>query len=127
MSMTKSVLMGLVVCLSVAVPLVAQEGHPLVGSWHGSWGPDGNSRTDVTFVISFTGKGQVISGIINPGSNSATIQKATLDPQNWAVHFEADAKDQTGKPVHYVIDGKIENIGSIHRSIAGTWMTGSTK
>jgi hypothetical protein len=114
-------------CLAMSGPAFAQEGHPLVGTWHGNWGPDAKDRTDVTLVIAFTGKGQIISGVVNPGSNSAPIQKATLDPSNWAVHFEADAKDNAGKPVHYVVDGKIEDIGSVHRSIVGTWVAGTTR
>jgi hypothetical protein len=81
----------------------------------------------VTLVITFTGKRQVISGVMNPGSNSSPLSKASLDPATWGVHFEADAKDAAGKPVHYVVDGKIENLGSVHRSIVGTWMAGTTK
>lgn len=114
-------------CFALSAPAFAQEGHPLVGTWHGSWGPDDKTRSDVTLVITFTGKGQVISGVVNPGSNSAPIQKATLDPANWAVHFEADAKDSGGKPIHYVVDGKIEDIGSVHRSIVGTWTAGTAR
>ena len=118
---------GFLACLAMISPVLAQEGHPLVGTWHGTWGADSKDRTDVTLVITFTGKGQIISGVVNPGSNSAPIQKATLDPYNWAVHFEADAKDIAGKPVHYVVDGKIEDVGSVHRSIVGTWMAGTTR
>jgi hypothetical protein len=55
------------------------------------------------------------------------MQKPALDPSNWAVHFEADSKDSSGKPVHYVVDGKIEDLGSVHRSIVGTWMAGTTR
>jgi len=120
------VVCGLTLLLA-AIGLYAQEGHPLVGSWHGSWGPNAMNRNDVTLVITFTGKGQVIAGVVNPGSNSSQISKASLDPATWGVHFEADAKDAAGKPVHYVVDGKIENLGSIHRSIVGTWMAGTTK
>ena len=29
----------------------AQEGHPLVGTWHGTWGPNTTERHDVTLVI----------------------------------------------------------------------------
>jgi len=46
---------------------------------------------------------------------------------DWLVHFEADAKDRTGNPVHYVIDGKIESIGLANRAIVGTWAVGATK
>jgi hypothetical protein len=127
MKLSACIAIGFLACLAMSGPVLAQEGHPLVGTWHGTWGPDAKDRTDVTLVITFTGKGQIISGVVNPGSNSAPIQKATLDPANWAVHFEAEAKDSSGKPVHYVVDGKIEDIGSVHRSIAGTWMAGTAR
>ena len=52
---------------------------------------------------------------------------ATLDPSNWTVHFEADGKDSSGNPVHIVIDGKIDNLGSYNRTIAGTWTQGAAK
>ena len=113
--------------LAATLLVLGQEGHPLVGTWHGTWGPNASDRNDVTFVISFTGKGQVISGVMNPGSNSAPIEKASLDPADWGVHLEVNGKDNAGKPTHYVFDGKIENIGSIHRSIAGTVMSGAAK
>ena len=37
------------------------------------------------------------------------------------MHLEGDGKDKSGKPITYVIDGKIENLGLPHRSIVGTW------
>ena len=109
--------------------LFAQEGHPLTGTWHGEWGPTPTHRNDVTLVLEWDGKN--ISGLINPGPESIKLTKAALepsfDPKGWTVHFEADAKDHDGKPVHFVIDGKIENLTSIRRSIAGTWNHGSVK
>jgi hypothetical protein len=36
------------------------------------------------------------------------------------VHFEADTKDQAGNPVHFMADGKLENIGSYNCAITGT-------
>ena len=47
--------------------------------------------------------------------------------ENWLVHIEADGKDQTGKVVHYAIDGKIENLGLYNRSLVGTWTQGGVK
>jgi hypothetical protein len=38
------------------------------------------------------------------------------------VHLEA-----TSGATRYVIDGKIENLGSLNRSIVGTWMQGNQK
>lgn len=44
-------------------------------------------------------------------------------PKDWFVHFEADTK----AGVHYVIDGKIENVGLANRAVVGTWTAGTTK
>jgi hypothetical protein len=115
--------------LAVLTPLLAQEGHPLVGTWHGDWGPTATHRNDVTLVLDWDGKN--ITGLINPGPESIKLSKAALepssDPKGWMVHFEADAKDHDGKPVHFLIDGKIENLTSIRRSIVGTWSHGNVK
>ena len=106
-------------------PLLAQEGHPLVGSWHGSWGPDSKSRTNVTFLLNYDGKD--ITGTLNPGPDATQLQKATLDPSNWGVHLEADLKDRAGSVVHVEIEGKIEDVTSARRSIVGTWTQGAAK
>ena len=123
------VLVFLFAFVLVLTPAFAQEGHPLTGTWHGDWGPSATHRNDVTLVLEWDGKN--ISGLINPGPESIKLSKATMepsfDPKGWAVHFEADAKDHDGKPVHFVVDGKIENLTSIRRSIVGTWNHGNMK
>ena len=55
------------------------------------------------------------------------MQKATLDPSTWTVHFEAERKDASGQAVRYVIEGKLENIGAYQRFITGTWTEGTRK
>jgi hypothetical protein len=114
-----------IVCLLTAGALLAQEGHPLVGSWHGTWGPNAKDRNDVTFILNWDGKN--ITGMINPGLDPIKLQKATLEPSNWTVHFEADTKDKSGNPVHLAIDGKIEDVTFVRRTISGTWNQGSVK
>ena len=115
--------------LMILASVFAQEGHPLTGTWHGDWGPTPTHRNDVTLVLDWDGKN--ITGLINPGPDSIKLAKATLEPNNdpkkWLVHFEADAKDHDGKPVHFIIDGRIENLTSIRRSIVGTWNHGTVK
>jgi hypothetical protein len=106
------------------IPVLAQEGHPLSGTWHGTWGPNPTDRTDVTLVMNWDG---TLSGIVNPGLRSAKMQKAALDASNWGLHFEADLKDKSGAMVHVVADGKIEDVTNVHRSIVGTWTQGSVK
>jgi len=109
----------------VAAPALAQFGHPLKGSWSGDWGTDKQNRTRILLEMNWDGK--AISGTINPGPSGVVLQTATLDPSNWAVHFEAEGKDAGGRPVRYVIDGKLENIGAYQRVISGTWTEGGKK
>lgn len=111
--------------LLTLVPLMAQEGHPLVGSWHGDWGPNAKDRTDVTFILNYDGKN--IVGMINPGPDVAKLQNASLDASNWGVHLEADMKDRSGKLIHFVADGKVEDVTSARRRIVGTWSQGGMK
>jgi hypothetical protein len=116
---------GLLVALVIAVPALAQFGHPLKGTWSGDWGPTPDKQTHVVLELNWDGK--AITGNINPGPKAVVIQKATLDPSNWAVHLEGESKDATGKVVAYVIDGKLENIGAYQRILSGTWTQGGVK
>lgn len=115
--------MKIALLLLTAAAAFAQEGHPLVGSWHGSWGTA--KQTDATFVLKWDGK--EISGMINPGLDVIRITKASLDAPTWTVHLEGDTKDASGKAVHVVVEGKIENVTNVHRRIVGTWTQGNTK
>jgi hypothetical protein len=111
--------------LAIAVAGLAQEGHPLVGTWYGDWGPTPTERNQIIIVMSWDGK--KISGTINPGPDAIPLKVATLDSTKWTVRIEADTKDKSGNPVHIVADGKLENIGSYNRTLAGTWNHGATK
>jgi hypothetical protein len=123
---SKTVLM---VCLLASLMVVAhafaQEGHPLKGTWLGEWGPNAKDRNQVTLVLDWDGK--AITGVINPGPDAVKISKASLEPKGWIVRLEADAKDRSGKPLHYVMEGKIENLGLYNRSIVGTWSHDNVK
>jgi hypothetical protein len=105
-----------VVCLGA--PAIAQEGHPLKGSWLGTWGPSKLHSNDILIIMNWDGK--TISGMINPGTDNIPIKNATLNPEGWLVHIEAETKDKSG-PITYVIDGKIEGLAFHNRSIVGTW------
>ena len=48
-----------------------------------------------------------------------------MDVVSWSVRIAADLKDSSGKPVHVVADGKLEDLGSYHRTISGTWRQGT--
>jgi hypothetical protein len=65
--------------------IFAQEGHPLVGSWHGNWGTNTMDRRDITVIMDWDGK--MVSGVVNPGFDNMQLQNARLFPKDWAVHF----------------------------------------
>lgn len=103
---------------------LAQEGHPLTGTWVGEWtSPAG--RTRVTLVM--TWDGTEVSGIMNPGPDAAPLTRVSADWTNWTVRIEATAKDTSGNPAAVVAEGTLEDIGSSHRKISGTWTQAGTK
>jgi hypothetical protein len=119
------VCVGLLIVLFLILPARAQEGHPLTGTWAGDWGPTGTQRTHLTFVMNWDG--QKVTGIINPGPDAIPLSTIFVDYSNWNVRIEADAKDSSGKPIRISAEGRLEDIGSHHRKITGTWMQGTTK
>lgn len=118
-----AVLAGLVVASGLVI--LAQEGHPLTGTWHGDYGTSATQRTPIVFLMHWNSK--IVEGKINPGANSIPLKAATLDASKWGVHFEADMKDASGKPMPMVFDGKMDNVGSYNRTISGTWTSGTQK
>ena len=117
-------------CFALAVTTSAQEGHPLVGSWHGDWGTSATGRQDLTVVIDCAPDGADVTGIANPGYDHATllnIQLTIPKPTDWNVKFEVELKDKSGKATRYVAEGKLDKIGSDRRTLTGTWNAGTTK
>ena len=119
---------------AVAIPVFAQMGHPLKGSWSGDWWLKKGDENRV--LLDFDWDGKTLKGTLNPGTDNVALQKLTLDPpaggvakamDPWLLHFEADVKDASGKMVHYVVDGKMQNLGSYNRSMTGTWAVGTQK
>ncbi len=106
------------VCLALATGMLssvsAQEGHPIKGSWIGEW--EGNTNGESLLMV-MNWDGTAISGIINPGTDNIEIDSATLNPDNWTVHIEADG---------YVLDGTFARLETASRSISGTWSNGGT-
>lgn len=98
---------------------VAQEGHPLKGSWLGEWKGNAVHGDNILLILDWDGK--AITGMINPGTDNMPLSRATLEPNGWVVRLEAEGKDKDGSAVRYVIEGKIENLELPNRSINGTW------
>ena len=115
-----------IVIAFVAATVFGQEGHPLVGTWYGDWGSSPKDRHDVTVIMTWDGK--TIGGTIDPGPDAVPFKTATLDSSTWTVHIEAErAAKGNSAAVGYVIDGKLSNLGSYNRTLAGTWMQGTNK
>ena len=111
--------------LGAATAALAQEGHPLTGTWSGDLGSSPTERTHVTIVMNWDGK--TVTGTWNPGPQSVALTSVFLDPTNWSVRIEAEPKDAAGKPAHVVIDGRIDDLSYYHRKIIGTWTRGAEK
>jgi hypothetical protein len=112
-------------CLVMAATVSAQEGHPLVGSWHGDRGPNAQNRTPVTLIMDWDGT--VVTGLANPGFEHAALQNAKLNPKDWTVHFELDIKDKSGKTERCIVDGKLDKLGSDRRTLSGAWICNGVK
>src|SRR5438067_1149885 len=67
--------------------VLAQEGHPLTGTWIGDVG-----QRHVTLALEWDGKNVI--GTINPGPNAAQIKNVTVDPATWTIHIDAEGKDR---------------------------------
>jgi hypothetical protein len=117
------VLVALVVGFSR--PSLAQEGHPLTGTWHGTWGPSASDRHDVTIVLDYDGK--AITGMMNPGPDAIHFEKVTLEPSSWTVRFEATPKGSGKAAAPILIEAKIEDITNRRRSLVGTWTQGGAR
>jgi len=117
----------LIACFAIASPAFAQvalnqgQGHPLKGVWLGDWGPNPTDRTAVVILMDYAG--DTLFGSLNPGPNVVPFTRMELDHDDWTVHLEGESNG-----VRYVIDGRIENLGSVFdRSIAGTWVQGDRR
>jgi len=104
-------------CLAICLPLFSQQGHPLTGTWSGDWGSTAAQRNQITLVMNWDGKN--VTGLINPGPDSIPLSNVSVDYSRWTVRIEANGKDRI------VAEGKLDDLGSYHRTIKGTWTKGT--
>ena len=97
---------------------LAQQGHPLTGTWSGDWGATATKRTPITLVLNWDGKN--VTGLINPGPDTIPITSVFVDVSTWTVRIEAASAQITA-------EGKLEDLGSYHRTLTGTWQQGTAK
>src|SRR5262249_61993724 len=91
-------LVCIVAVLTMGVPLIAQMGHPLKGSWSGEWWLKKGDENRV--LLDFDWDGKALKGMLNPGTDNANLQNISLQTpplDNVAkamdpclIHFEAD-------------------------------------
>jgi len=134
------------VVLVLTTATIAQEGHPLTGTWYGDFGSSSAKRNDLTVILKWDG--QSASGLVNPGPGAVPIKTVRMDvklgdgraqgqrggenagppiPPQFLVHFEVDAKNKAGGMDHFVFDGKVENPVAGNRTIVGSWTCGNQK
>jgi len=106
---------ALVACTVIAI---AQEGHPLVGTWYGDWGATGAARQerhDVTIVMTWDGK--TIGGTIDPGPEYCTRKNrgSVIEPTLSEVPIEVEALMRTAKE-KIEIKSKAELFGDVRAS-----------
>ena len=97
------------------------------GQWSGQWGPADSQKR---LLLDLHWDGKQITGVVNPGAETATIKSVTFDysdPSAWKVKMTAEGKDKSGKPVAISVDGTLENIGAYSRLFHGTWTEGGQK
>ena len=121
----RAVAPGLLLVFLLAIGVRAQEGHPLAGTWAGDWGSTGATRTHLTVVMTWDGK--TVGGLINPGPDAIPLTRVAVDWSTWTLRIEAEGKDTSGKPVRVAAEGRLEDIGSYHRKIVGTWTQGEAR
>lgn len=88
------------------------------GIWVGDWGVGDAARSRVVLVLDW--KGSQLSGVINPGEAAVPVKTAQVDPSDWSLHLEAEATDGGGT-VQWVLDGKLDDLGTYNRSLTGRW------
>ena len=108
---------------AVVATAFAQEGHPLSGTWTGDWGQSATPRNHITFVLNWDG--DKVTGVINPGPDSVTMDSVFVDYTRWTVRIDANTKDAGGKPLRIEVEGRLEELGSPRRRLVGTWHQGA--
>jgi hypothetical protein len=107
----------------LAIPALAQVGHPAKGSWIGYWGTSEADRNRMLLLLDW--QDREIVGTINPGRNAVPVEKAEIDYETWTMRLEARMPADSGGSELWVAEGKLENLGSwTNRRYTGTYRHG---
>src|SRR5690606_15075800 len=99
----KRTIATLLLLIGYATNALAQQGHPLTGTWQGEWGPNANTQHFVTLIMDWDGKR--ITGIANPGPDSTPIDQITLNANDWSVMIDMDMKDSQSQQLRFKAQG----------------------
>jgi hypothetical protein len=127
----------LLAVVALAAPVFAQYGYPLKGTFLGDWWIQKGKETHLAIEFNYDGDKDLVTGTLNPGPDGVALQKLKVTPppidkvseamKPWLVHFEADAKDDSGKMVHFVFEGELANIGAFNKHLGGTMTANGQK
>lgn len=96
---------------------LAQEGHPLTGSWSGNRTVEGASSR-VLLVMDLQ-RDQTITGYVLENGKRSALRDVELDVSDWSVSFTLEDG--------YAVEGTIGELGSqTLRTINGTWTDGNS-
>ncbi len=124
---TSLLLFAAVAALALPIPVTAQEGHPLAGTWYGDYTVAGQKR-DLTVIMKW--EGTAASGLVNPGPDAKKLTSVTMAitpgkpnekastegiPPLFHVRFEFDGM---------IFEGDIQNPVAGNRRISGMWTSG---
>jgi hypothetical protein len=129
------VLLVAAVVAGLSAGLIAQEGHPMTGTWYGQYG-SGAAQKDITLVM--TWDGSKVSGLINPGPGSTPITSVTLDIIPGKAGTRSLNNPEGTEPIapvfnvkitvgDLILEGKMQNPVGGNRSITGTYAKGAEK
>jgi hypothetical protein len=118
------------VALLIAVGAVAQEGHPLAGTWYGNY-TTGKQATDITVIMKWDGK--AVTGLINPGPNSKPLTSVVMDITPGKPAAQGEQSTSGIPPVFKVrfdvdgmtFEGTLKNPVAGNRQLTGTWKRGT--
>jgi len=101
---------------------LAQEGHPLQGTWSGDRTSNGE-KVRILLILNHMPDQSIEATLIENGSRIPV--DVTLNPEDWSVSITVDGQTRSGEPLIYSANGTIENLGAVFgRKIVGTWRAG---
>lgn len=107
----------------MACTVLAQEGHPLDGTWSGDRLVAGE-KVRVLLVMKLLPDQSFDAMLIENGAR-IPLSDVTLYHEDWTVSLEVDGKNRAGETVRYSVSGEIQNLGStFDRMIVGKWSNG---